>query len=187
MCFQFVFAQKADTNLPYSKIPDPAESYAAGNVTSRMLDGLGYRFFWATEALRTEDLNFVPNQDSRNTLETIQHIFSLSRTIRNVALGLPNPRPEDFSGMGFEAYRAGALQNLAEASLALRDKGEAEIAELKMVFEGANSRTEFPFWNVLNGPIADAIYHTGQVVLLRRMSGNPMNPKVNVLTGVTGQ
>jgi hypothetical protein len=31
------------------------------------------------------------------------------------------------------------------------------------------------------------IHHSGQLVLLRRMSGNPINPKVNVFLGVTGK
>jgi len=43
--------------------------------------------------------------------------------------------------------------------------------------------TQFPFWNVINGPISDAIWHTGQVVSFRRTSGNPFPKGVNVLTG----
>ena len=43
--------------------------------------------------------------------------------------------------------------------------------------------TEVPFWNIINGPIADALWHCGQVVMLRRASGNPFNAKVNVFKG----
>ena len=43
----------------------------------------------------------------------------------------------------------------------------------------------FPFWNMINGPISDAIWHSGQVVANRRASGNPINPKVNVFIGKT--
>lgn len=185
--FNSAFGQSATDSLPYSQIPAAAETYSTGDVVSRMIDGLGYRFFWATEGLTQSDLEFIPTSESRNTLQTIEHIFSLSQTIRNTTLNQPNLRPEDLSGMDFEDFRKGTLENLLEASKALSAKDEADVANLKMVFEGQNYSNEFPFWNLINGPISDAIYHTGQVVLLRRMSGNPMNPKVNVLTGVTAK
>ncbi|MFT7499284.1 MAG: hypothetical protein ACI8QP_001887, partial [Porticoccaceae bacterium] len=43
--------------------------------------------------------------------------------------------------------------------------------------------SEYPFWDLINGPIEDAVWHSGQLVSFRRSSGNPMNPKVNFLTG----
>jgi hypothetical protein len=42
---------------------------------------------------------------------------------------------------------------------------------------------EFPFWNQLNGPIADALWHCGQVISFRRSSGNPYNSKASVFSG----
>lgn len=36
---------------------------------------------------------------------------------------------------------------------------------------------------MLNGPIADALWHVGQVVSFRRSSGNPFNSKVSVFSG----
>ncbi|MFC3879038.1 DinB family protein [Algoriphagus namhaensis] len=185
--FNFAFGQSATDNLPYSQIPAAAATYNSGDMVARMIDGLGYRFFWATEGLTQSDLEFTPSSESRNTLQTLEHIYSLSQTIRNTTLNQPNLRPEDLSGMDFEDFRNGTLENLLEASQALSAKDEADVAKLKMVFEGSDFRRELPIWNLINGPIADAIYHTGQVVMLRRMSGNPMNPKVNVLTGVTAK
>lgn len=46
-------AQNAE-QLPYYEIPEPAESYTTGGVLSRMMDGLGFRYYWATEGLRPE-------------------------------------------------------------------------------------------------------------------------------------
>ncbi len=34
-----------------------------------------------------------------------------------------------------------------------------------------------------SGPIADALWHTGQIVSFRRSSGNPIPKGVNMLTG----
>ena len=42
---------------------------------------------------------------------------------------------------------------------------------------------EFPFWNQLNGPIEDAVWHCGQIVAFRRASGNPISKKISVFTG----
>jgi hypothetical protein len=43
--------------------------------------------------------------------------------------------------------------------------------------------TEYPMWNVINGPVSDAIYHVGQIVAFRRAAGNPMHPGVSVFSG----
>jgi hypothetical protein len=40
-----------------------------------------------------------------------------------------------------------------------------------------------PFWHVINGPIADALTHVGQVNSFRRLAGNP-TPKANVFLGL---
>ena len=42
-------------DLPYAKIPAPHRA-TAGAVVSRMLDGLGFRYYWATQGLQKEDL-----------------------------------------------------------------------------------------------------------------------------------
>jgi len=67
----------------------------------------------------------------------------------------------------------------------LKANPDQNLSELKVIFKRGENESEFPFWNVINGQISDAIYHTGQVVSFRRSSGNPMNPKVNVFSGKT--
>jgi len=37
---------------------------------------------------------------------------------------------------------------------------------------------------LLNGPIADALTHVGQVISFRRTSGNPIPKGVNVFMGI---
>ncbi len=49
-------AQDTQSELPYREIPDPPENYTPGTVVSRLVDGLGFRYYWATEGLREEDL-----------------------------------------------------------------------------------------------------------------------------------
>jgi len=73
------------------------------------------------------------------------------------------------------------LENFKKASEILLKS--TDLLEYKIVFKSEKGSTEYPFWNNINGPIADAIWHTGQVVLLRRASGNPFNSKVSVFNG----
>ena len=70
-----VNAQELD-QLPYYEVPDYYSEYTAGTVAARMIDGLGFRYRWATEDLREEDLKFRPSEGARSTLETIDHILN---------------------------------------------------------------------------------------------------------------
>ena len=65
-------SQEANNELPYYQIPDYPESYTAGTVAARMVDGLGFRYYWATEGLNEEDLAFKPNDEARASSETIE-------------------------------------------------------------------------------------------------------------------
>lgn len=177
-------AQDAElSELPYHQIPDYPEDYAPGNVIARMIDGLGYRFYWATEGLRAEDLDYKPSEDSRTTSATLEHIYGLSSMIVNASRKQPNIRTASEDPLTFDEMRAKTLRNLKEASDLSRGKSEKEVADLAIIFQRGEDKTEFPYWNMINGPIADAIYHTGQIVAYRRAAGNPMNPKVNVFQG----
>ena len=181
-----LYAQKNE-QLPYKQIPEYAKDFAVGNVVARFIDGLGYRYYWATEGIRTEDLEFKPTEDARSTFESLQHIYDLTEMILNAAKKQPNIRPRKEKEFTADELRKNTLIKLQEASALFKDKNEAEVAEFNIAFEINGNKSELPLWNLMNGPIADAIYHTGQIVSFRRMSGNPINPKVNVLIGKTGE
>lgn len=173
--------EKATSNLPYYEIPPYPETYTAGTVAARVLDGLGFRYYWATEGLRKEDLLFKPSAEACSTEETLVHIYQLTWVIANTAKKLPVEfNPPKFS---FEELRRKTLENIKTASDILKASKEKDLNETKMVFKGPNGNTEFPFWNLLNGPIDDALWHVGQVVSFRRSSGNPFNSKAEVLVG----
>ncbi|HMS67246.1 MAG TPA: hypothetical protein PKD18_03880 [Saprospiraceae bacterium] len=169
--------------LPYYNMPAASEKYTAEMVVARMIDGLGFRFYWATDGLRAEDLSFRPTEKSRTSEETIDHIMGLSTVISNAVFGIKNVRSgEETSPKDFITKRKETLETLKKASDHLK-QGKVKLAELAIVFSNNNNDTTFPFWNVINGPIADALWHVGQVVTFRRSSGNPFNGKANVLTG----
>ena len=115
----------------------------------------------------------------------ISHFYGLSNTIVNAVKKLPNIRPAEKKEMTFEEMRIEVLKNLKTASDLLRENPNMYMSECKVVFQRGEKKSEFPFWNLLNGPLADAIYHTGQLVSYRRSAGNPMNPNVSVFMGKT--
>ncbi len=174
-----------DANPPYHQIPDYPTSYTPASVAARMVDGLGYRYYWATYELREEDLAYKPSEDSRTVAETLDHILGLTYVLVNATLKKPNGGGGERPEMIWQEKRLKTLDNIHKASNILKDSNEGEIEEYEIIFQRGDSSREFPFWNMLNGPLADAIYHTGQVVSHRRASGNPLHPGVSVFNGKT--
>jgi len=188
LSFVFLFASFysfSQEKLPYNEIPEAPTQYNAGTVVSRMIDGLGFRYYWATEGLRSEDLAFKPNDEARTSRETLEHILGLTNVILNSALKNANEGGIDYKAMSFEQLREKTLLNLKEASSIF--KTVTDLSEYTIIFKRGEQSSEYPFWNQLNGPIADALWHTGQVVSFRRSSGNPFNSKVSVFSGKVRQ
>ena len=138
--------QSAEEPIPYKEIPAYPDSYTAGSVVSRMIDGLGFRYYWATNGLDEEDLAYKPSESNRTIEETIDHIYGLSRTIYNSAIKEPNDRtsPEE-NNLSFEAKRAMTLQILKKASEIFLESDNLE--EHKLVFISPSGAREYPFWN----------------------------------------
>lgn len=174
-----IFTMNAQEKLPYYEIPEAPKEFTAGTTASRMIDGLGFRYYWATEGLTEKDLLYQPSPSARTTGLTIDHILGLSQVIVNATLQKPNGGEQP--KMTFAEKRKKTLENLQQASKILRES--KDISQYKMIF----GKTEFPFWNVINGPIADAIWHVGQVVSFRRSSGNPFPKGVSVLRGTKSE
>ena len=172
-----------NSDLPYYQIPDYPENYTSTTVAARMIDGLGFRYYWATESLREEDLKFRPNEDARTVKETLDHIYGLSRVIVNATNNQPNIGSTGKQDFTFEQLRKMTLENFKKASDLLKANQEKDLAGYKVIFKRGETISEYPFWNLINGPIADAIWHVGQVVSFRRSSGNPLHPKVSVFSG----
>ena len=172
----------SQTDLPYKEIPSFPSNYTQGTIISRMIDGLGYRYYWATKDLRAKDLDFRPDTHARSIYETMEHIYGLSIMVLNASKNQVNQRA-DTSQMKVNDLRLATLENLELASEKVSSLNNLE--DFNILFQNSSKRKTLPFWYVLNGPLADAIYHTGQIVSFRRTSGNPMNSKVNVLMGKT--
>lgn len=177
--------KKQIQELPFKSIPEASKNYESGNIVVRMIEGLGYRYYWATDGLQAGDLDYKPSDSGQSTKETLKHIHGLADVLKNVSLNLPSIRPTPNQSEDFVELRKQTLNYLEEATVNFKNKTPKELAELKVIFEREGKQSSFPFWNMINGPLADAIYHTGQVVSYRRSSGNPLSKGVNVFMGKT--
>ena len=169
-------AQTQDS-LPYREMPDYPENYTAGSMASRMVDGLGFRFYWATEGLREEDLAFRPTEESRSSEETIDHMFSMIHGIIKTLSKFDKPELPELS---FEEKRAYILNDLKTISFILLESSDEDFDSYTIKLRNGET---LPFWNYVNGQIADCLWHCGQISSFRRMSGNPFSSKVNLFRG----
>ena len=168
-------------DLPFSEIGDYPNEFSQSNIVSRMIEGLGYRYYWATKSLNDNDLNYKPSDDSRTTFEVIKHIHELtimiSSSFENKIVDFPSEQYD------YKSLREKTLLNLKYIYDEL--KSSPDFSKLSISFQRGDSTMSFPFWNQINGPISDALWHCGQVVMNRRASGNPLQKGVNVFIGKT--
>jgi hypothetical protein len=99
----------------------------------------------------------------------VEHIWGLVNWVSTTILGQGEERPEPP-----QAQCAHALQMLHR----LRE----HVATLDDETLDAIKIRGLPFWHILNGPLADALTHVGQINTLRRLNGNP-TPKASVFMG----
>jgi len=173
----FIISIYSQKKLPYYQIPNMAENYTAQSTVVRMIDGLGFRYYWSTKGLRAEDLAYQPKGEGRNCQQTVNHLYDLSNMM--LRLTKTNFKQEiEKSKMTFVEMRKQTLLNIQ--ALSNRILICKNLADLTLKKDGEIS---VPFFNVINGPITDAIWHAGQVASFRRSSGNPINNRVNHFSG----
>jgi hypothetical protein len=167
----------AQEKLPFYEIPATTAVYSAQSILGRMIDGLGFRYYWSTQGLRSEDLAYQPKGTGRSCQETITHLYDLSTLL--IRLTTTNfPQKKEKLLMSFTVMRTQTLLNLQAVSN--RIKASKDVSEFDTLKDG---KITIPLYNLINGPIADAIWHTGQVASFRRSTGNPIHSKINHFSG----
>ena len=155
--------------LPYYRIPEAPDSMSATTVLIRLIDGLGFRYRWATEGLRVEDMEFQPCNSSMRVWELLAHIHGLLLVSEGFITG---KELEEITPVGLEERRRKTLEavvRIREALLELDD----EFLGNRMYSPPWDER-EFPIWNLINGPMSDALTHVGQIASWRRINNNPI-------------
>ena len=146
-------------NLPesdeYYRIPGYPDHLSSTAVLARMLDGLGFRFYWATEGLRARV------GDIMSIGELAVCIWQLMNWVSTDALKTRHYRnPKD--GPDAREQTLVIIHDLKAAILALNNEVLSELHFLGR-----------PFWHIITGPFSDALTHTGQINSFRRLNGNP--------------
>ena len=174
-----------NNNLPFFEISSEKNKYTSANIIYRLIEGVGYRYYWASKDLKKKDLDYKPSSSSISSYQTLEHIYFLSETILNAALNKLNNRPSEKMPKSYNELREETLMNLQKFNDIIISKNEDDLKRIKIIFNRGGREASFPFWNLLNGQIADMIYHTGQIVSFRRTTGNPIQKGVNVFLGKT--
>jgi hypothetical protein len=163
---------------PYRFLPPAPGSISCGAIISRLLDGIGFRYHWATEGLADADMQFSPAPGSMNLGELLRHIHALLHWVGLAAGMAPEEGPMPFAD-GI-VVRARTLALARELSGRFGRMTDGALAEFALRTDRGD---RFPFWNILNGPLADSLTHIGQVVSWRRILGKPV-PQADVFRGL---
>lgn len=163
--------------LPYHEIPAPPEDARGATVMLRVVDGLGFRYRWATEGLREQDADFRPGADCMTLRELLHHIARLVAWLDAHAGG----EPMGDIARELPALRQATLGRIVALRTRLLTLSDAQLAALRIAGT-KETVAPLPFWNMLNGPLADALTHVGQVNAWRRLAGNPV-PRADVFRG----
>ena len=155
--------------LPYYRIPESPESMTATTVLIRLLDGLGFRYRWATEGLKVEDMEFQPCSSSMKIGELLAHIQGLLLVSEGFITGNEMGK---ITPASLEERRRKTLDTVVRIREALQGLDD-EFLENRMYSPPWDER-EFPIWNLINGPLSDALTHVGQIASWRRINDNPI-------------
>jgi hypothetical protein len=154
--------------LPFYRVDGYPAHLSGPAVLARLLDGLGFRFHWATEGLTTGDYAFSPGLGCQSISGLVSHIWGLTNWVSMAVFDQSENRPAEPAQQRAHILRM--LHRLRERFAAMDDQDLGSIT-----IDG------HPFWHILNGPLADALTHVGQINAWRRLAGNP-TPKAGLFT-----
>lgn len=137
----------------------------ANTIIKRMIQGLAFRFYHATDNLSHEDFAFAPADDCMTAGDLCKHILGLTKMIaRLLECELTLQEAED------DLQRRNLSLMYLDQLCSHLDQNPTNLGQHEQ------------FWNCFNGPLADALTHVGQLNSWRRLNGNPLG-KVNFFKG----
>lgn len=166
--------------LPYANIPAPPAEMNGAAFLTRLIDGLGFRFRWATEGMSDADAAFQPAPESMSTVRLCKHLCLLANMIDGAIGG--EFEADLHKSEDFQELRGRFLHKLVRIRARAAAMTDAELSAAKVRHP---AKGDFPVWNLISGPLADALTHVGQINGWRRMAGNPA-PKTNIFEGIGG-
>lgn len=162
--------------IPYQNLPKPPTDSSEGKILARLVDGIGFRYQLATQGFTQKEIDFCPVEGSMTMMELIHHIYGLM-TWTSSAFKLPYT-PKKMTD--FEEYRMETLSLCQLFSEFLANQSDESIQSASVYLKRMDQH--FSFWYLINGPLADALTHIGQINTWRRISGNPV-ARISPFTG----
>ena len=162
----------------FQSLPPGPERVTGSAVLVRLVEGIGFRFFWATEGLRDPDLAFRTEPEAMSIAELVGHVLDLAAWVSVVVGAIPAGDEAPVAPPEFAAIRQRTLEVLALLHTRLAAMRDDEIGAIRISTRAGSA----PWPHLVNGPLADALTHIGQINVLRRAAGNPV-PKANVFLG----
>ena len=160
----------------YKQLPSPPEQLSAGTILKRLLDGSGFRYSIAVDTLDKTLHDFRPVDSSMSIYEVNQHIFHLFRlTAKSLSLN-----PPIVHGDSFEIYRDNVFILITAISECLGEISDDDLARVNVHLKRLDK--DFSFWYLINGFLADALTHIGQIISWRRIAGSPVK-RISPFTG----
>ena len=167
----------SETAFDFRSLPPGPAAVNGSAVLVRLVEGIGFRFRWATEGLREQDLAFRPTPDSMSIAELGGHVLELVAWVAKAAGAIPEA-PRAPEPPAFPEVRQKVLETLASLRARLALMRDEDIAGIRIPSRSG----PVPWPHLVNGPLADALTHIGQINVLRRSCGNP-TPKADVFRG----
>ena len=154
---------------PFARLDSHPTHVNGPSVVARLLDSQGFRFYWATQGLTPREYAFSPGQGCQSIADLVGHIWGLTNWVHISVFGQGEQRPE-----------GAPLQR--EHTLKMLHRLREHMASLDDAALEAITIDDRPFWHMINGPLADALTHVGQINAFRRLAGSP-TPKAGLFTG----
>jgi hypothetical protein len=155
--------------LPYYRIPEPPKGISAKGILIRLIDGVGFRYRWATEGLRLDDMDFQPCDTSMKVRELLSHIHSLLKVSESF---ITRKEFEKVKSVSLEERRRLTLETVVRIRDTLLELDDDYLGS--KMYRVPWSSEEFPIWNLINGPLSDSLTHIGQIASWRRINDNPV-------------
>lgn len=158
-------------------------SYSGATAMLRLLDGIGFRYYWGTEGLTKSDMSLQHCDDGRTIYQTLDHVRYMATFTANVLAGKPTSFPEQPSGLSFAEIRSETLDKLGQIRTHWAATTDQDLGVKKVTGTVNGDAFEAPIWHLFNGPLLDLGHHIGQIWMIRRLNGNPIDSNVEPFFG----
>jgi hypothetical protein len=145
-------------------MPDPSDPKRA--MLQHFLGALAYRTQKALRGAPATFASFQPGHQARSPQELVRHMTSVLGYARTFFIG--------------GTYWPDALDTM-DAEVA---RFHAMLEELAAHLSGGTPLRRISEEQLLQGPLADAMTHAGQLALLRRLAGDPVPPENFVFAAI---